>query len=177
MATKSGWTGWIGFAGCLLVVIGGIDFFEGMIAAIRGSYYAVTPNQIVVFDLTTWGWLTLIWGIILVLVGFGLLAGAGWARWTAIVALSLNFFQQLVLAVGPRHVKRDVALVAVGALAAAAADAVRAVVLGVDHPVVHLVVGVDLPTEQVGVVALQLVAVLADALEVDSRLAHGGSFL
>ena len=47
---------------------------EGMIAAIRGSYYAVTPNQIVVFDLTTWGWLTLIWGIILVLVGFGLLA-------------------------------------------------------------------------------------------------------
>jgi len=92
---KSGWTGWIGFAGCLMVVIGGIDFFEGMIAAIRGSYYAVTPNQIVVFDTTTWGWLTLIWGIILVLVGFGILGGAGWARWTAIVLISLNFFQQL----------------------------------------------------------------------------------
>ena len=86
-----------------MVVIGGIDFFEGMIAAIRGSYYAVTPNQIVVFDLTTWGWLTLIWGIILVLVGFGLLAGAGWARWTAIVALSLNFFQQLGFAGSPAY--------------------------------------------------------------------------
>ncbi len=95
MNDKSGWTGWIGFAGCLMVVIGGIDFFEGMIAAIRGSYYAVTPNQIVVFDTTTWGWLTLLWGIVLVLVGFGILAGAGWARWVAIVLISLNFFQQL----------------------------------------------------------------------------------
>jgi hypothetical protein len=92
---KSGWTGWIGFAGVLMVVIGGIDFFEGMIAAIRGSYYAVTPNQIIVFDTTTWGWLTLIWGIVLVLVGFGLLAGATWARWVSIVAVSLNFFTQL----------------------------------------------------------------------------------
>jgi hypothetical protein len=89
------WTGWIGFAGVLMVIIGGIDFFEGMIAAIRGSYYAVGPNQIIVFDTTTWGWLTLIWGIILVLVGFGLLAGASWARWVSIVAISFNFFTQL----------------------------------------------------------------------------------
>jgi hypothetical protein len=92
---RSGWTGWIGFAGVLMVIIGGIDFFEGLIAAIRGSYYAVGPNQIIVFDTTTWGWLTIIWGIILVLVGFGLLAGASWARWVAIVAISFNFFTQL----------------------------------------------------------------------------------
>lgn len=95
MNEKSGWTGWIGFAGCLLVIVGGIDFFEGMIAAIRGSYYFATPTQIIVFNTTTWGWLTLIWGIILVLVGFGLLAGAGWARWVAIIAISINFFTQL----------------------------------------------------------------------------------
>ena len=103
MNDKSGWTGWIGFAGCLMVVIGGIDFFQGMIAAIRGSYYAITPNQIVVFDLTTWGWLTMLWGIVLVLVGFGLLAGAGWARWVAIVVVSLNFFQQLGFAGSPGY--------------------------------------------------------------------------
>src|ERR1700755_315799 len=93
--SSTAWTGWIGFAGVLMVVIGGIDFFEGLIAAIRGSYYAVTPNQIIVFDTTTWGWLTLIWGIALVLIGFGLLAGASWARWVSIVAISLNFFTQL----------------------------------------------------------------------------------
>jgi len=89
------WTGWIGFAGCLMVIVGGIDFFQGLIAIIRGSYYTVTPNQIIVFDLTTWGWVTLIWGIIVVLAGFGLLGRASWARWFAIVIGSLTFFEQL----------------------------------------------------------------------------------
>ena len=57
MARSSTWTGWISFAGWLMVIVGFIDFFEGLIAIIRGSYYAVTPNQIVVVNLTTWGWI------------------------------------------------------------------------------------------------------------------------
>jgi hypothetical protein len=89
------WTGWIGFAGCLMIIIGGIDFFEGLIAIIRGEYYAVGPNQIIVFDTTTWGWITLLWGLIVGLAGFGLLSRATWARWFAIVVGTVTFFEQL----------------------------------------------------------------------------------
>ncbi len=95
MARNTQWTGWIGFAGCLMVIIGGIDFFEGLIAIIRGQYFAVTPSQIIVFDTTTWGWITLLWGIVVLFAGFGLLSRAGWARWFAIVVGSLTFFEQL----------------------------------------------------------------------------------
>jgi hypothetical protein len=95
MARTTAWTGWISFAGLIMVVIGALDFFEGLIAVIRGQYFVLTPNQIIVFDLKTWGWLTLIWGIVLALVGFALLGGAGWARWFAIVVGSLNFIVQL----------------------------------------------------------------------------------
>jgi hypothetical protein len=95
MAQNTRWTGWIGFAGCLMVIIGGIDFFEGLIAIIRGEYFAVTPNQIIVFDTTTWGWITLLWGIVVLLAGFGLLSRAGWARWFAIIVGSITFFEQL----------------------------------------------------------------------------------
>jgi hypothetical protein len=91
----SRWSGWIGFAGWLMVVIGALDFFEGLIAIIRGKYYVLTANQIVVFDLRTWGWITLFWGIIVALAGFGLLSGAGWARWFTIVVVSLNVVGQL----------------------------------------------------------------------------------
>jgi hypothetical protein len=94
MAT-SRWAGWIGFAGWLMVVIGSLDFFEGLIAIIRGKYYVLTPSQIVVFDLRTWGWITLFWGIIVALAGFGLLSRAGWARWFTIVVVSLNVLGQL----------------------------------------------------------------------------------
>jgi hypothetical protein len=95
MASSERWAGWISFAGLLLLILGALDFFQGLIAVIRGSYYAVTPNQIVVVNLTTWGWITLLWGIVVGLVGIGLLSAQGWARWTAIVVGSLNFIIQL----------------------------------------------------------------------------------
>jgi hypothetical protein len=78
-----------------MLIIGSLDFFQGLIAVIRDKYYVLTPQQIIVFDLTTWGWITLIWGVIVFVAGAGLLSGAGWARWTAIVAASLNFIVQL----------------------------------------------------------------------------------
>ena len=37
----------------------------------------------------------LIWGVLLVLAGLGLLGGQGWARWFSIVVVSLNFIAQL----------------------------------------------------------------------------------
>jgi hypothetical protein len=95
MATSERWSGWISFAGLMIIIIGGLDFFEGLIAVIRGEYYAVTPNQIVVVDLTAWGWILMIWGVVLLLAGFGLLSGATWARWFAIVVGSLNVIAQL----------------------------------------------------------------------------------
>ena len=44
--------------------------------------------------MTAWGWATLIWGALLVLAGLGLLAGASWARWLAIVGVGINAVQQ-----------------------------------------------------------------------------------
>jgi hypothetical protein len=92
---RSAWTGWVGFAGWLMLIIGSIDAFEGLIAIIRGKYYVMTPQSIVVFDVKTWGWIGLIWGIVVALVGLGLLTASGWARWTAIVIGSLSFIFQL----------------------------------------------------------------------------------
>jgi hypothetical protein len=94
MSSKS-MAGWIGFAGILMLVIGALDFFEGLIALIRDNYYAITGSGFLVVDLTTWGWIMVFWGAILVLVGLGLLAGQSWARWVSIFFVILNIFAQL----------------------------------------------------------------------------------
>ena len=95
VASDKSWSGWIGFAALMMVIIGAIDFFEGLIAIIRDKYYVVAPSQVIVFDTTTWGWITLILGIILVLVGLGLAGGAGWARWVSIFIIAFAMIEQL----------------------------------------------------------------------------------
>ena len=87
--------GWIGFAGLVMLILGGINFFQGLIAVFEDDYYVVTQAGYIVFDVSAWGWILLIWGVLLVLVGLGLLGAMGWARWFAIFLVSLNFFVQL----------------------------------------------------------------------------------
>lgn len=92
---STAWTGWIGFAAIMLAMIGAITFFEGLVAVVRDEYYVVAGKQVIVFDLTTWGWIMLFWGIVLFCAGLGLAARSGWARWFSIVAVSLNLLAQL----------------------------------------------------------------------------------
>ena len=89
------WTGWIGFAAIMLTLIGSITFFEGLVAIFRDEYYVVTGKQVLLFDLTSWGWIMLFWGVLLFLAGVGLAARSGWARWFAIFLVALNLLAQL----------------------------------------------------------------------------------
>jgi hypothetical protein len=87
--------GWIGFAAIMMLIVGALTFFEGLIAIVRDEYYVVTGSGVLLFDLTTWGWIMLFWGILLLLAGAGLYTGAGWARWFTVILVSLNVLAQL----------------------------------------------------------------------------------
>jgi hypothetical protein len=95
VASKGAWAGWVAFAGLLMMIIGGLDFFQGLIAVIRDQYYVLGDNGALVIDVSQWGWIMMIWGIVLALVGYGLVSAASWARWVAIFLVSVNFIAQL----------------------------------------------------------------------------------
>ena len=96
MATQdSSWSGWIVFAGFVLILVGAMDALQGLVAIIKDEYVVATAKGLAIVDVTTWGWVTLLWGALLVLVGFGLLGGAGWARWLAIIGVGLNAIGQI----------------------------------------------------------------------------------
>ena len=92
---SSTWTGWVGFAAIMLMIIGSITFFEGLVAIARHEYYVISGDQVIVFNLTTWGWIMLFWGILLILVGLALFGGSLWARWFTVALASLNIIGQL----------------------------------------------------------------------------------
>jgi hypothetical protein len=94
-ARPSPWTGWIGFAGIVMVVTGAFTVIEGMVALFDGDYYVVGPENVLVLDLTGWGWTHLVIGVLIVLAGTGLWTGAAWARVVAVVFAAVNAVVQL----------------------------------------------------------------------------------
>jgi hypothetical protein len=97
-AATSGWAGWGTFAAVVLIVGGAIDAFHGL-QAIFGPNTAYFIAKIGIFsiDVRSWGWWHLILGLLLILIGVALLAGAKWARVTAIVLVAVNAIGQITL--------------------------------------------------------------------------------
>jgi hypothetical protein len=93
--TDQGPTGWVIFAAVMMMVIGFLNFFYGLAAVVNDQVVVVGGHGAIIADLTTWGWLTLILGVLLLLTAFGLFVGSGWARGTAIVLVALNAIGQV----------------------------------------------------------------------------------
>jgi hypothetical protein len=77
------------------MMTGVFQALAGLIAIFENEFYVATPNYLFKFDVTTWGWIHLLVGLIVALAGWGLLLGRTWARAVAItlavVSALVNF--------------------------------------------------------------------------------------
>jgi hypothetical protein len=83
---------WLAFAAALLVVSGIFKIFDALWAfKYDDEDGAVAEVRTVFFerDLTSWGWVWLGLGILLIAAGFAVVKGAEWARWVGIIAAGL----------------------------------------------------------------------------------------
>ena len=87
--------GWVLFAGVIMILIGCLNFFYGLAAVLNDEVVVVGGHGAIIADLTTWGWVTMVVAVILVLTGWGLLAGAEWARWVGVFVVALNAIEQV----------------------------------------------------------------------------------
>jgi hypothetical protein len=83
---SSGWTGWVAFAGILMILAGFYQAIVGLVALFDDGYYVVRPDGLVVnVDYTAWGWIHLLLGLLAFFAGFGVMTGQTWARAVGIV--------------------------------------------------------------------------------------------
>ena len=81
-------SGWITYAGVMLIVAGFLDVINGLWALDRSD---TRSNLLLYADkLGGWGWFYLILGIILILAGIGVFYASQWARWTGIILASIS---------------------------------------------------------------------------------------
>jgi hypothetical protein len=94
-APVTGWVGWIVFAAVFMVTIGAINAIQGLAALFRDdAYWQNFQGDIVAFNITTWGWLSLLFGILLIIVGILLIQGSTFARVVGIGLVALNLIHQ-----------------------------------------------------------------------------------
>jgi hypothetical protein len=89
------------FAAVLLAVAGTLNIIYG-IAAIADANFFVGQNHYVFSNLHTWGWITVVLGVIQLTGGFSLLGGGIYGRVVGITAATLGAIGAL-LSVGGRY--------------------------------------------------------------------------
>ena len=83
---KSSWAvGWTAFAGIMMVVLGLWWIIAGLVAIFEESFFIITEEWIFKFDVTAWGWIHLLLGLVVLFAGYGLFVAASWARVVGVI--------------------------------------------------------------------------------------------
>ena len=85
-------TGWVAFAGTMLILVGCFNIIDGISALAKSDYLV---NQLLFANLHAWGWFFLIWGAVQIVTGFAIYSGAGWAAIVGVVSAFGNAIAQL----------------------------------------------------------------------------------
>lgn len=95
-ADTDDWSGWISFAGVMMILLGAFQLVEGLVALLRPDYYLVGRDGLVVsVSFTGWGWIHLLLGVLVLAAGVGVMTGQTWARVVGIVLAGLSALANL----------------------------------------------------------------------------------
>jgi hypothetical protein len=84
------------FAAILLMIAGTLNVIYGIAAISDAHFYTSSGTHYVFSSLHTWGWVTLILGVIQLTGGFSLIAGNVYGRVIGITAASLGAIEALL---------------------------------------------------------------------------------
>ena len=107
-------SGWVVFAGLMLVMAGLFGANEGLVAIIQNEVFLVTDDQLILRDLTAWGWVHLIVGSIALVTGLSVLSGQLWAAVLGVFLAMASATRQLLFITA--YPLRSLAIIAIAVL-------------------------------------------------------------
>ena len=82
------------FGAVMAMLAGAFQVLFGLVALFNDEFYVVGRKWTFQLDVTTWGWIHLILGLVLAIAGFALFSGPLWARIVVIAAAALTCLTQ-----------------------------------------------------------------------------------
>ena len=83
-------TGFAMFAGVLMMIAGLWSVLAGIAAILNDDVFVATPEYVYSFDITGWGWIHLVLGVLVALAGIGVVQRAAWGIVVGIALASLS---------------------------------------------------------------------------------------
>ncbi|MEV5978674.1 hypothetical protein [Streptomyces sp. NPDC052114] len=84
------------FAGVLMLVNGILGILEGIAGIAKDDVYERIGDYVYKFNLTTWGWIHLVLGILVAITGYGILKGAEWGRAAGVALAAIAIVAQFL---------------------------------------------------------------------------------
>jgi hypothetical protein len=81
--------GWLVFAASMLGLAGFLSIIDGIVALSRSKFFVANATY-TFSDLRTWGWITLIIGVLLIVAAMGVFSGSPFSRWFGIIMAGLS---------------------------------------------------------------------------------------
>ncbi len=88
--TRTGWVGWIYFAGFAMILSGILNLIDGIVAATNSDWVVFTNREALLLDISGWGWIHIIVGVIVLLSGFGVMQGNVLARTVGVIMAGVS---------------------------------------------------------------------------------------
>jgi hypothetical protein len=111
---RTGWTGWIIFASVMMLVGGSIGAIQGLVALLNDQWVVWGNSGNLYLDITAWGWVHLIIGIVVFLSGLGVLTGNVLARTVGVIAAAISLVANFMFL--PAYPVWAIVIIAVDAL-------------------------------------------------------------
>ncbi|MEZ5184359.1 MAG: hypothetical protein R2720_01310 [Candidatus Nanopelagicales bacterium] len=83
--SPSGWTGWVVFAGIMMIIGGVLWAIVGFVAVFNDDWVVFGKEAALFIDITGWGWLHVVLGLLMLLAGFLVIQGNLFGRTIAVI--------------------------------------------------------------------------------------------
>jgi hypothetical protein len=83
---------WVGFAGFMIMLSGAVTIVQGLWALDHHDNAATrsVATQLSYANLETWGWIMLVWGVIMAIAGFAIFGQKEWGRIVGLIAATIS---------------------------------------------------------------------------------------
>jgi dolichyl-phosphate-mannose--protein O-mannosyl transferase len=78
------------FAGILLIVTASMDILQGVAAIANDDLYSQGSDYLYKFNMTTWGWIHVVLGVVGIVVAVGILRRTGWGQVGGMIVAGLG---------------------------------------------------------------------------------------